>query len=267
MDIISSINKVSSEDLINIIKTRLDFLKKTYVSNQSIGYLTLYKKSFPYYGFITEFSKIIYDYNGSYYRVLNDDYIYQYLKYLKDNEIQEKSKAINYISSFLNTYLGRKVTRLNKKNMCFEKELISLNDINSLAYKNVSTSLEYAIISQNILSFLGYEPILIIGNMKYQNTRDFYAYNLIVLNDIYYLFDFYETVNVCDNKNTLLYKSPYKLKIDTNLLKYYFNGNMKIVGSDYQYIIENDTLIKVNNNIIREYSLGNRLLLEDKDGF
>lgn len=267
MDIISSINILSNEEISKIIKTRLDFLKKTYISSQVLGYLTPYKKSYPYYGFITEFSKIIYNYNGEFYHIISDNYIYQYIKFLKDNNITDKRSATEYISMFLNDYLGKKITRINKRNTSFTKsnDLITLNDINSFAYKNVSTSLEYAVISQNILSFLGYDPILIIGNMKYHTINDFYAYNLINLDNMYYLFDFYETVNTYDFKDNLLYKSPYKLKIDTNILNSFFNSNVKVIGNDYKNVIERSSIIKVNNNIIREYSLGNLLLLEDRD--
>jgi len=263
MDIIDSINKLTQDKLINIIKTRLAFLKKTYISSQVIGYLTFYRKSYPYYGFITEFVHIVYDSNGSYYQVISDEYIYSYIKYLKDNNIVNKRDAINMINSFLYSYLGKKMTRLDKKSDCFSslKEYIPLNDINTFKNKNVATSLEYAVLSQNILTFLGYDTILIVGNSLINTLNDFYAYNLIVIDNNYYLFDFYEGVEVLDKDNNLLYKYPYKLKIDNDNLSLYFNNNTYIVGKDYKNILDKDTLMKVNLLGNRKYSLGNYLLL------
>ena len=43
---------------------------------------------------------------------------------------------------------------------------IYLRDIENLKNANVATSLEYSLLAQNILTFLGYDAILLIGSFK-----------------------------------------------------------------------------------------------------
>lgn len=70
-------------------------------------------------------------------------------------------------------------------------------DISEICGYNVAKCTEHAMVTQNVLSFLGYESFMMAGKLKYNNTEA-HNFNVVKKNGKYYIID---TVNRIYNKH------------------------------------------------------------------
>ena len=158
----------------------------------------------------------------------------------------------------MENYLGRKTSRLKRREDVLNKESdkeIILNDIEDLKEMNVATSLEYSLLAQNILTFLGYDAIFLIGSYKKISVNDFYSFNVIMIDNNYYLFDFYNPINVYDKTGDIVNKQPYQVKINNEDIDLFFQGLRPLVLKEYKRVLTNHLYQQVNTNDYRTYIL------------
>ncbi len=249
---------ISDEDIIKYIKSKIKYFQNTYKIRTNLGYISPTKYSLPYYGFITNNIKIRYNLDNDYYQIYKNNYIYEFIKYLQRNKIYNDNEAILYIANFLEEYLGRKVSRLKRREDILNKESeseIILSDIDNLKQENVATSLEYSIMAQNLLTFLGYDSIFLIGSCKLNVINDFYSFNIIMIDNNYYLFDFYNPITVYNRLGEIETKQPYQVKINNEDIDLFLKGLKPLVLKDYKRIIHGKLYQQINNNNLRIYSL------------
>lgn len=249
---------ISDEDIIKYIKSKIKYFQNTYKIRTNLGYISPTKYSLPYYGFITNNIKIRYNLDNDYYQIYKNNYIYEFIKYLQKNKIYNDNEAILYIANFLEEYLGRKVSRLKRREDILNKESeseIILSDIDILKQENVATSLEYSIIAQNLLIFLGYDSIFLIGACKLNVINDFYSFNIIMIDNNYYLFDFYNPIIVYNRLGEIETKQPYQVKINNEDIDLFLKGLKPLNLKDYKRIIHGKLYQQINNNNLRIYSL------------
>ena len=252
------LSKIKDDDILKYINSKVKYYQNFYKLNKSLGLLTPTKYSLPYYGFITSNIKIRYNLENDYYKIRNTNYLYEFLKYLQENKIYNNNEAILAIPLFLENYFGRKTSRLKKREDVLNKESdreIILNDIEDLKEENVSTSLEYSLMAQNILTFLGYDAIFLIGSYKKTSINDFYSFNIIMIDNNYYLFDFYNPINVYDKTGEVVSKQPYQVKINSNDIDLFLQGLRPLVLKEYKRILTNHLYQQVNTDDYRTYIL------------
>ena len=249
---------ISDEDIRKYINSKIKYYRNTYKINKSLGVISPLKYSLPYYGFITSNIKIRYNLENDYYLVRKNNYLYEFIKYLQANKIYNNNEAILILPVFLENYFGRKTSRLKRREDVLNKESdreIILNDIEDLKEENVSTSLEYSLIAQNILTFLGYDAIFLIGLYKKTSINDFYSFNIIMIDNNYYLFDFYNPINVYDKTGEIVNKQPYQVKINNNDIDLFLQGLRPLVLKEYKRILTNHLYQQVNTDNYRTYIL------------
>lgn len=249
---------ISDEDIRKYINSKIKYYRNTYKINKSLGVISPLKYSLPYYGFITGNIEIRYNLENDYYLVRKNNYLYEFIKYLQTNKIYNNNEAILILPVFLENYFGRKTSRLKKREDVLNKESdreIILNDIEDLKEENVSTSLEYSLMAQNILTFLGYDAIFLIGAYKKTSINDFYSFNIIMIDNNYYLFDFYNPINVYDKTGEVVSKQPYQVKINSNDIDLFLQGLRPLVLKEYKRILTNHLYQQVNTDNYRTYIL------------
>ena len=249
---------ISDEDIRKYINSKIRYYQNTYKINKSLGVISPLKYSLPYYGFVTSNIKIRYNLENDYYLIRNNNYLYEFIKYLQINKIYNNNEAILILPVFLENYLGRKTSRLKRREDVLNKESyreIILNDIEDLKEMNVATSLEYSLLAQNILTFLGYDAIFLIGSYKKISVNDFYSFNVIMIDNNYYLFDFYNPINVYDKTGDIVNKQPYQVKINNEDIDLFFQGLRPLVLKEYKRVLTNHLYQQVNTNDYRTYIL------------
>ena len=260
---LNEILKLDNTSLIDFIDKRIEIIKAMYQTNRDIGYKSLFSKALPYYGFVSNHVKIRYDLDNNIYRIIKNDYLLAFFQYVKNNNLTTKDEAILEIPAFLNEYFGPKLSRVSTINDAFDIDnspKITLKDINSLRYKNVAGSLEYSLIAQNILAFLGYNVIHVVGCYKSKTFKEFYGSNLIIIDNNYYLFDFYEPINVYNKTGDLIGIHPYQIKLKNNENKLYFKGLKVIKRRNYRRLKNNSFYEQKEIGEYRYYSLNDYFL-------
>ena len=135
-----------------------------------------------YNGYICKNSKVVYglvyDLNGnagnygSYYYVDDDEYIYDFCKYIQDKEIEDIFELLEYMLDFLKDYFGR-IKLIDRNNMFQllyknEDELydpIQEHSITHFKNKGNAMCTEYSVMAQNLMRVFDIESYLMIGTL------------------------------------------------------------------------------------------------------
>ena len=112
---ILEIIKLPEADMLFQVKKTIQYLKNTYKTHKTLGYLTLSTYSKPLYGFIPDDVKIYYDLDNNYYSIQDDTYLYDFINFLKEEKILNSNEAILKIPIFLKEFFGQKTSRTLKK--------------------------------------------------------------------------------------------------------------------------------------------------------
>ena len=92
--------------------------------------------------------------------------------------------------------------------------------------------------AQNILTFLGYDAIFLIGSYKKTSINDFY-----------------NPINVYDKTGEVVSKQPYQVKINSNDIDLFLQGLRPLVLKEYKRILTNHLYQQVNTDDYRTYIL------------
>ena len=129
---------------------------------------------------------------GYYYYVKNHEYIYEFLNFIKNEEIEDDFSLIYYIFYFIRNYFGLigKVTRENISGLILDShgkylEPTKEHTLLDFKHKGCAKCSEYTVVMENILSFFNYQTAFIMGSCD----EDLHAYNIIFLDNEYYLID------------------------------------------------------------------------------
>lgn len=242
------------------IKEIIKYLKDTYKTHRTLGYITPTTYSKPYYGFIPNNVKIYYNLANNYYKIADDTYLFNFLNYLNCENIVNTNEAILKIPSFLEDYFGKRTTRTLKKENFLTSSIpnyLNLPTISSLKKKNVADALEYSLLAENILTLLGYDTFHLIGEYKTKNIQELYGFNIIFINKNYYLFDFYNAVPIYNQIGEVMYNHPYQMKINPEEINLFLKGQKAIELSEYRRVVSNKFYQQIPTKGKRIYSLTN----------
>lgn len=211
--IINIIRNIDETEIDEWINRRLDFLENAAEENRPEISLNSFvirrargeKENTEIHGFIpskTILKKMSFDLNGF---VLDDRSYYRdivnYIRNADEKTAFNNNYIMNVIQHEIGIYLGESGSeaRRNKlydsavdfedKENEFDSMALSISD-----FKNNRTAmcLERSAMAQNILAFLGYDPMLIMGYMSTNSgvTNETHAYNCIIRNGKAMLVDF-----------------------------------------------------------------------------
>ncbi len=206
----------------------------------------------------------------SIYTMKNQDYFYSYINYLHQNGIVDINTAIHAISPFLKDYFGVDKNGNNKNNReaSFDNMGIQLSQIKEksnqeyLTYYNkwfdigifkgnsMAECTEYAALTQNILSFMGFNSYYVSGSFSSSKNNESHAFNLVQTTpEKFFLIDASNPIIMFDEKDNVLTSrtrfsplsqeqfenaiSAQKFELELNVCNYQrINGSVRNVDVD-----------------------------------
>jgi len=243
------------------------------------SYISLTMRCF-YNNFIPKNTKIVFGlvYNrlgragsfGKSYYLDDQEYLYDFCKYIQEIDIEDEVELFGYIRDFLKKYFGyfqvldrdQMLTML----MDINGNPFPINNTHSIKnFKGKGNALcsEYAVMAQNILRLFGFESYLVLGTEKVNdNNPEGHAYNLITYKDSetkttrHAVLDFMNPVSVYDHDYHKIGEEPfigYIDKLDEEVVNELIHGDKHLVFDDYGYCIFGNSLLKLGFNRTRNY--------------
>ena len=219
-------------------------------------------------GYIPKNTRIVYgvygypDYksanHGCYYYLDDESYIYDFIKYIKDRDIEDTYDFIISVNKFLKLYLDKAVnskTREEIHKLLYKDELDFYEPVNEHSIKDFKNTgagqcTEYTALAENIFSIFDFD-IYYMMDVEH-------AYNLLIDNDKTYILDFANWVPCYDINLKYLGRLPYFVEIPDftdELFDKVKHGSERIELPDYYFLAMNDDLIEVRNGDTREYGV------------
>lgn len=255
----------------NYIGFNLDYNNHLDLNNENNCIHTRYLHS----SYIKKGTKIVYGYTtyssnlsnnqGLYYYVDIDDYLYDFCKYIKENEVNDEYDFFDYMYFFIidyfkqNELVSRDVMHrlIYKNEMSFYKPIKEHKLSDFKENRNAMCS-EVSILVQNILSLFGYKSYYVFGTIDKKDVVENHAFNILEDDDKVYLLDFSIPVNNYNYDATLIQTSPYVEEISTyeylNLL-----SCKSVSFNDYEYILLNEIYLRNDIDDKREYTIFNKI--------
>ena len=271
MNIIEKIINESNDEIRNkIIKERIMLLESESLQNQVLDVNSIY------HGFISSSSEIEFSTYGidanlglmDKYGMKQQDYIYEFFNYLKDNNISNINAVINSISPFLRTYFGVKNNNTYNRGITFEnmqKQLLEIYkkdnenfekyrnkwlDIGIFKNNSMAECTEYSAISQNLLAFLGFDTYYLSGHLSTSKIDEDHAFNLVKTpTGNYFLIDSTNPIGLYDDKLNIITTKTRFFQISKEQYENAISGNglnLEIKTCHYQRKDGRDRVIDID---------------------
>lgn len=229
--------------------------------------------NYSWYGFIDKNIKITYGISkennicsddGMYFYIDSNDYLYEFIEYIKDKKIISETQFILLVFNFINNYFERNDLNIgNHRNRMYQYLYKSKDSIYKPFNKHSITDfkkqgnamcVERSCVAQNIFSFFGLESAVIYGTFSKSNDNEetIHAFNVISFNNQDYLLDIncmvrsYK-INSCENT---LY--PFTDTLTPDLMQK-ANSSEEIFFDDYFMVNINNNNYYYNNGLKRKY--------------
>ncbi len=303
MDFLRKIQRLNDIQLQYLVENRIKLLEKEQEDkNDTIGYLLDYNsrsnilfdctEEMPpidviakFDGYIPKDTRIVYglkwDFlnhiitnNGKFYYIDDDDYILEFCRYIKQKDVLDELELFDYILEFCQKYFGliKFLDREDMIKLIYKNETTFFDPIHESVFslfksKGNYQCTEIGVMTQNILSFLGYDISLIIGVEKTDNNeKECHAFNLmdfkndLTQDDTTILLDFALPIPVVNIKNEIIGEAPYVYYLDKSKDEIYsdimYNKIPEITCENYFYMLMNEQIVLLGQGDYRHYALG-----------
>lgn len=302
MNILQELQQLDDKDIDIYIKEKIDYLTiRSAIRNPNIDVIgcnvdinptldlnsidndSIFVENHNFYvGYIPKNTKIVYGYgynklqvrNKGYYYYMDDDkYIYEFARYIKNKKIDNDTKFLFHVFTFINNYFFN--DRFNKKDRLKMHKPIYKNNV---AYYDVirehsildfkgncsAKCTEIAALLSNIASVFGYDCVYMMGSL---NGDDYnHAFNILGIDDISYLVDMSEAVLCYDINGNVVGKAPFMSDLedfDNEELHDFILSLDSLVLNNYELLKINNKLFSIESDDLRVYKVeGN--ILEDE---
>jgi hypothetical protein len=184
---------------------------------------------------------------GFYYYVNNHEFIYEFLNFIKDKSIENDIELISYAYYFTRNYFKvfGNITRYNISALVLDShgryiKPTKEHSLHDFKNKGCGMCSEYTAVMENILSFLGYKISYIMGTCD----DEMHAYNIILLDNEYYLLDSSYCIPCYDINYNIINTIPYMVKLDNydeeKLESFIMDGTQIAVDSIYALAIDKE---------------------------
>lgn len=184
---------------------------------------------------------------------INEVYI-DIVNEINKNDCNE-SDIFKYIFKVVNNYFGDFSNIAERMKYYPNEDLVELGEkqgeISQLKGKNAGMCVERAVLSHNIMKFLGIDSTLKFSGIINDDKLEAHTYNLVSMNDSYYIYD--STIPKLDVDNSInpiiteIPKEAYELQKDGNM-----NNGYSIETNYYSPISDR------NRHIIYDCNRGNK---------
>ena len=299
MDILEELYELTDEELEKYVRNRINILENEYINSNHyrdyIGYNLDINPKYPIYTnenedydivemfssinyYIPLYTKVVYgmiapkEYacNGGYYYYIDDDsYIIDFLKYIKNNKVINDYDLFDELLWFIderfeniNGMQRRDINKLIMENDSIFYPLNNEHYLSSFYKKGCAECSEYALLAHNILFFLGYNCMYIMGVNDNQghafNFVSYYDNKLETAKNV--LLDFsYPVCSVYINHEVDC-KNPFICELDKNIYEVIsdFKNGKSVECNNYFFMYFENQMFKFSYDKKREYSLGKR---------
>jgi len=235
-----------------------------FINNKMGFYIPLYTKMI--YGMS---GKTGYFCNSGYYYYIDDDsYILNFIKRIRKYEIYDDRDIFDEILFFLDDLFGKykidnkdreEKSRLILKN---EKKYYKLNKehkLSNLYNDGSAVCTEYSLLAHNILKFLGYDSIFVVG----LNEQMSHAFNFVGFNNNFtrerenLLIDFSMPITLVDTRFKIEGRFPFIYRLNENVHSVVdkLRHGESLICEDYFLMYFNDEIMKFSYDCNRNYSL------------
>ena len=303
MDFYNEIIKFDKESAREITKERLKYLEDNCIGPSILGYKigskftkqevlekngkTIFDLDIScfYPGYLKKNTKVVYGLfydnlgnasnDGNYYYIDYDNYIYDFVDFIKDKDVVNEADLFGYILDFLKEYFGNieKIKREDMFKLILDKNQVNIDPVNehklsSFKGKGNAMCTEYAVMAQNILSVFGIDCYLMIGTQKLgSDAGEWHAFNLVSYideddNEKSYLVDFCNCVTIFDERFNRIGFNPFIREIDTidqELVNDLINNEKHLVLPNYNYYVLGNSIFEITDGRFRDYNLDNNL--------
>lgn len=277
-DVIESFSNLSEQENEdeNYIGTKLDVNPTNFHIDDPNFLIDKYYKCVNFwYGYIPLGTKIVYgrefipkyrtsSHKGYYYYLDDDSYIFEFFKYIKENDVESEFDLIYLAFIFSTKWLNKKRKEFNSKDRNQMHTLI--NKTSDLYYRPIkehsikdfygngsAMCSELAVFAENLLSAFGLEVMYFMDKE--------HAYNLFVehvdeKNIELYIVDFSDWVDCYDENMNIIYTLPFVGRIENGteeLLDQMVNYGKRIKVNDYLIYRINGNAYKIELNLERNY--------------
>ena len=241
-----------------------------------------------YGGYVPKGMKVVYGFSvdkncavsnsGMYYMIDDDSYIYDFCKYIRDQEVYNEVDFFDHVLAFLENYFGN--DKRHSRDEMFKMILksnktyydpIKEHKFSDFRGKGNAMCTEYAIMANNILSVFGYDSYVVIGQEKDEKTGlELHAFNFISYTNENYeresaLIDFANSVSVFDHKFNKICNSPYIMhldKFDNEFVDDFICNELHLVNKDYYYVVIGNSLMQLVTDKNRDYYVSSKILVK-----
>ena len=239
--------------------------------------------NFYWYSFIDSDVKVIYGFSidenssvcndGLYYYIDDNEYLYDFARFIKDKEIGNDFDFLCYVKEFLDNYFNdiSNVNLLSREER--NKTFINSNGKNINPIKrsnrgfyqsNIAMCTEYATMGLNILGVFGYSSLVLIGSLDFDKEEIGHAYNIVAMDNGVYLVDMASSVIVTDLDGNLLDEVPFYKELTEEELQNILDKKEPISLNNVFYIYFGENNFKFEEDRQRTYRVSNMVL---KDSF
>ena len=227
-------------------------------------------------GFIPEDVKIIYSFlpnedgytvnNGCYYYMDKHDYIYEFAKYIKRQNITDEIDFLTCVYKFIDNYFNGLVVKEETTREEMHKPLFDKNGkyiepstghlFSDFKGSNNAMCSEYSAMAQNILSVFDYTMLYLSGSVNSPSGKGGHAYNLSLVKEVPCIIDFTIPVETYSLDDGIIDYSPFLGPIDDfspESLRAHINGHQPFNFIDYYYLITKNGYSMITTGKERDY--------------
>lgn len=271
MDLLEKIYNSTDEELTFVIDDAIKKAIENADKKERLGFFdgaSATSKITAHKGFISPDTRIKYS-NASMnsYSMKTTDYIYDFVKYVKKNKINDRGTLVKFVENYINHYFGVS-DGIDMRDAYFNQiafqttetddeyfEKLENLEIGDLKGKNIAMCTERAALAQNLLSLFGFEIYYCMGCINNNGQEEAHCFNIARAKDSFKLLDYSLPVSICENAQVVDY-APFQEKINLDEIEDgLFNGISKDFSS-YKYIKTPQGIKKENINELRTYSVG-----------
>lgn len=231
-------------------------------------------------GYVPKGTKVIFGCNtydngmsfngGMYYIVDDDEYVYEFCKFIKDADVRSNEELFEFILFYLNDYFGERGNQtreemfqlIMKADHTYYDSVIG-HKLSDFKGKGNAVCTEYAVMANNILTVFGFDSTIVLGQLKMgmKDIQD-HAFNIVSYTDSEYnrkdmLVDFSSSSDVYDFNYNKIGDVPYTIDLtylDDDFFEKFYYMQKHLYFDDYCYVSEGGMLLKLKvDNNTRDY--------------
>ena len=243
MNLLEKVLNCTEEELDDIVKDSIDSYNKISDKKDMLGFTGLGHTNEIHKGFINLDTRIKYaSQNIEDYSMKTTDYFYEFARFIRSNNIDNKKKLIYNLEYFINNYFGYPKEGSREevfnyeamKNSKTDEEFFTAlesNQIGDLKGKGVALCTEKSALAEQLLSMYDIESYYAIGCVENEKEETQHCYNIVKRKNDYAILDYSLPVTY--------YKTSKKMK-----------SYIQFVGA-----MTNEEFINfINGDISKEYS-------------